>query len=102
MLDKVQDGKIGMVEDLRFEERVILGQLSNLRAATEERLEDQKILYREFVEQIERQQGMPEVIEHAHEKDDVKLLAQIANGVDIELPELDVGADHLRGKTDLR
>ena len=51
-----------------------------------------------FVDQVERQQRMPEVVEHAHEQYDVEAFAERPDVVDREPTELDRPARYLAAK----
>src|SRR5437016_2313878 len=51
-----------------------------------------------IVQQIEREQWMSQVVQHAHEKHDVKPLSQGGNVVDGQLAKLDVDAGDFRGE----
>ena len=55
-----------------------------------------------LVDQIEREQRMAQMIEHADEEHDVEPLAERADVVDRELAELDVEPVHLGGEPGLR
>ena len=55
-----------------------------------------------LVDQVERQQRMAQMIEHAHEQHEVEALAQRGDVVDRQLAELDVEPDHLGGEPRLR
>jgi hypothetical protein len=53
------------------------------------------------VDQVQRQQRMAQVVEHAHEHHEVEALAQLADVVDRQLAKLDVLALHLGGEAGL-
>ena len=55
-----------------------------------------------LVDQVERQQRMAQVVEHAHEQHEVELLAERADVVDREVAEFDVEAVDLGGEARLR
>ena len=55
-----------------------------------------------LVDQVERQQRMAQVIEHAHEEHEVEPLAERADVVDRQLAELDVEPVDLGGEAGLR
>ncbi len=54
-----------------------------------------------LVQQVEREQRMAQVVEHAQEQHDVEALAERGNVVDGELAELDLGAADLGGEARL-
>ena len=55
-----------------------------------------------LVDEVERQQRVAQVVEHAHEEHDVEPLAERADVVDRQLPEFDVEPAHLGGEAGLR
>lgn len=55
-----------------------------------------------FMKKIERQERMPQRVEHPHEEDPVKPPSKRCNIVNGEPPEVDVGPADLGGKTGLR
>ena len=64
--------------------------------AAQHRLEHQHVADHVLVQDVEREQRMAQVIEHAHEQHQVEALAEGRQLVDRHLPELDVGVQHLR------
>ena len=71
-------------------------------AAALHRLEDQQVVRDVLVDQVEREQRMAQVVEHAHEEHDVEPLAERADVVDGQLAELDVEPVDLGGEARLR
>jgi hypothetical protein len=53
------------------------------------------------MDQVQGQQRMAQVVEHAHEQHEVEALAELGDVVDRQLAELDVGALHLGGEAGL-
>src|SRR5690606_33137473 len=101
VLYEVKLGESGPVEYLDLPEPVVVGQELDFGAAPLHRLENQQILRHMLVNQVEREQGMAEVVEHAEEEDDVETLAQRCHVVDRHLPELDIGPQDIGRETRL-
>ena len=93
LLDEVQPRERRVVEDVaprrtgsRARRSIALGR------PAQHRLEHEQVADHVLVQQIEREQRMPQVIEDAHEQHEVEPLAERGHVVDRQLPELDVGA----------
>jgi hypothetical protein len=54
-----------------------------------------------FVDEVEREERVAEVVEHAHEDDEVEALPEAGDVVDVEAAELDVEAGGLGGEAGL-
>src|SRR4051812_33970522 len=96
--DEVQLGIAGVVEDLRLGERVVVFESRPCRASPQHALEDQHVARHVFVDEIERQQRMPEVIEDAHEEHDVETLLQAPDLEHRQLSKVDVDLADLGGE----
>src|SRR3712207_8323240 len=57
-----------------FRSIIILVERQDMIGAALHGLEDQQVAGDMFVDQVEREQGMPQMVEHAHEDDDVEPL----------------------------
>jgi hypothetical protein len=97
----VQFRKAGLVEGGGLEEIVVALQGRDVRGAALHRLEDEEVVRHGLADEVEGQQRVPQVIEHAHEQDDVEALAQGPDVVDGALSELDVLPCHPGGKARL-
>ncbi len=76
LLDEMQARKAWPLEHVELGERVVRRQRLDLRAAALHRLEHQEIARDVLVDQIERQQRVPQMVEHAHEQHDVEAFAE--------------------------
>ena len=55
-----------------------------------------------FVDQIEGEERMAEMIEHAHKNDEIEFLVEGTDFPDGEAAKIDVGREHIGGKARLR
>ncbi len=76
-------------------EIIIRPNLGHLCGSALHRLINEQVGSDVLVDQVEREQGMAQVVEHAEEEDDIELLAESSNVVDGELAILDVEIQHL-------
>src|SRR5437867_2764701 len=68
MLNEKHPGKRGPIEDFAIGERVVLFERLDFEAAAKQGLKDHRVLDYVLLKQIQRQQGVPQVIENAHEQ----------------------------------
>jgi hypothetical protein len=92
MLDEVHLRVARIVEMLRLPEGVVLLDGKHVLRPALHRLEHEHVPGHVLVDEIERQERMPQVVENAHEKHHVEALAERSQVVDGELAELDVMA----------
>jgi hypothetical protein len=78
-------GKARPVENRFLPEGIIVGDRLYLIAAAVHGLEDKEISGDVLVDQIEREQRVAEVIEHAHKEHEIKLLTEHRNAAQREL-----------------
>ena len=83
-------------------EHVVLVDGSGIGTAAQHRLEHEHVADDVLVEDVEREQGMTEVVEHTHEEHQVESLAKLREFVYGHPPELDVGGLDLRREPRLR
>src|SRR5579883_3651650 len=100
-LDELESRESRLIENRLFPERVVLGEHRHLIGAPLHRLEDQEISGDMLVNEVEGEQRMAQMVEHAHEKHDVEALAEPCDVIDRELAELDLGAAGRSGKAGL-
>jgi hypothetical protein len=82
---------------------MILRDLRDLFRSLLHRLEQHHVARDMFADQVEREQRMAQVVEHAHEDHEIELLTQRADIVDRQVAELDIIDTECRGgKTRLR
>ena len=85
-----------------LEEIVVRLDAVDRRRAALKRLVHQEVARDMVVDQVERQQRMAQVVEHAHEEDDIEPLPQTRHIVHRQLSEIDFGAFDFRGEPGLR
>src|SRR3954452_4505396 len=101
-LDEIHQRIAVALEHRVIPERIVVGDTGHVVAAALHALENHHVAHDRVVQDVEGEQRMAEVVEHAHENDDIELLAEFADVVHIHFPELDVAvADHARGKAAL-
>src|SRR5690348_3981176 len=98
----MQLGKRGTIERLGVPEVVVRVERLDLSAAAVHRLKQQEVLGGVLVNEVERQQRMTKVIEHAHEHDEIEALTELTDVVNRQLAKFDVEAAHPGGKARLR
>src|SRR5689334_2501498 len=81
-LDEMQAREEALLEDRRLRDRVVLGDRSDLAAAAQHRLEDEEVPRGMLADEIEREQRIAQMVEDAHEENDVEALAEGSHVVD--------------------
>jgi len=102
VLDEMQLGIIVPEEDVPLAEGIVLRKRRRRVAAPRERMEDQQIARRIRAHEIEREHGIAQVVQHAHEQHHVERLAERAEVIHGHALVLDVGAAQLRREARLR
>lgn len=90
--DEEQLGIIRSIEDGPFGKIVVFLQIRHTCIAALEALEQEPVPNHMLEQEIERQKRVAQVIEHAHENDEIELLLQPPHLIDRHLMELDVEA----------
>jgi hypothetical protein len=91
-----------VIEDLALLERIVVRGVEDAVRAAQHALEHQRVVHGVRVEEVEREERVAQVVEHAHEQHEVEALAEGGDVVHRELPELDVEAGDLAGEARLR
>ncbi len=103
MLDKGHAGPVGILELGVLGKVVIGGGGGHAVRPARQRLEQHQLSRHVFADQIQRQQRVAQVVEHAHEDHQVEAFAQGGHVINAGLAELDpVHVQHLRRKAGLR
>src|SRR5205085_1225088 len=89
-LDEIHQRISIALEDRVIPERIVVRDAGHVAAAALHALKNHHVTHHRVVQDVEREQRVAEVIEHAHEDDHVELLAEFADIVDIHFAELDV------------
>ena len=95
MLDEVHLGIAGRVEVILVPEVVVGCDRRDIVRSALQGLEQHQVLGDVFVDQVEREQRMPQMIKHPHEDHEVEAFAQGPDVIDRKLAELDAGAQSL-------
>jgi hypothetical protein len=98
----VQPGITRLVEHVLLGERIVLLERQDLAPPALHALEHQRVLHGVLGEQVQREERVPEVVEHAHEEHEVEALAEEGHVIDRELQELDLHPRDLGGEARLR
>src|SRR4051812_13636486 len=102
LLDEIHQRIAVALKHRVIPERIVVGDAGHVVAAALHALENHHVAHDRVVQDVESEERMAEVVQHAHENDDIELLAEFADVVDIHLAELDIAvANHARGETPL-
>src|SRR5579871_463856 len=101
LLDEVQRRIARSRKDIGFAERIILFERLDIRAAAQQGLRHKEVPYHVLVQQIQRQQRMPEVVEDAQKQHQIKLLPERADLVHRHPAELNRRARNFRDESRL-
>src|SRR5207248_209217 len=88
LFDEEHSGKFRRIEHLSFPEMIVVVRLVRFVASTLHRLENKKVFGHMLMDQVQSQKRMPQVVKHAHEEDQIELLAQVRDVVNRQLPKL--------------
>ena len=102
MLDEMQLRESIAIERIGSPEVVILLELTCPIAATLHRLKQHQVPCDVFMDQIKRQQRVPQMIENAHEDHEIKGLVQRCHVVNRHVSEFDVKVVYFGGEPRLR
>ena len=93
-LHEKQFGISGILEHGPFGKRVIFFEVGYSPVTPLERLEEHHVGCDMFVDEIERQQRMPQMVKYAHEDHEVETLFKLGHVINRQLPELYVESSH--------
>lgn len=100
--NEVQLRKAGLVENRPFSESVVFPQPLDVAAAPLHGLEQQQVAHGVLPEEIERKQRVTQVVQHAHQQDDIEPLSEFGDVIDGQLSKLDVHRADLGREAGLR
>src|SRR5262245_40724763 len=89
-LDEMQLGAAGAPARIRLPERVLNQHRLHFGTAALHRMEDQEIAAEVFVDQIERETRIAQMVEHAEKQHDIEALRNSASLIDRQTAKLDV------------
>src|SRR5215213_11950322 len=95
LFDKIHAGKPLVLEHVVFPEREIRRKFHALLRATQHRLHVELIADDVFMEQIESEQRVSQVVQDTHEQHEIEPLAKLTNAIDGKIAKLNLRAIHL-------
>ncbi len=102
VLDEVEHRIAGLLEVRRLAEVVIRRRTADVRRAPQHGLKHERLTDSVFVQDVEREQRMPQVVQDAHEEHQIESLLERGQVVDGHLAQIDVEPGNLRGQPGLR
>jgi hypothetical protein len=101
MFHEVQFGIAGTIEVIVFPESIVPLQLLHCGATAQHRLKNEQIACRMFINQIQCEQGMTQMVEHAEKQHDVEPFSKRPDVVHGDVAKFDVEAADFRSKARL-
>src|SRR5689334_3799019 len=85
MLDEMHPGVTGRVEDAALREGIVFLEVSKNVAASLHALNHEQVTHGVLVQKVEGEEGVAQVVENAHEENEIERLSQVAHVIDVEV-----------------